>query len=74
MKPSNRLLLVGIVIEAMLAALCIFLVMQISTGEMTTSVSPEDAKSTITAVLGGIMGGLGGLLLVIYIVLKRGEA
>jgi hypothetical protein len=71
MKPSNRILLVGVVVEAMLAALGIYLVMQISSGGMSTSVSPAEAKATITTVLGSAMGGLGGLLLVVYIVLKR---
>jgi hypothetical protein len=71
MKPSTRILLAGIAIEAMLAALGMYLVLQISSGAMATSVSPAEAKAAITSVLGAVMGGLGGLLLVLFILLKR---
>lgn len=55
----------------MLAALGLYLLAQISTGAMTTTTSPAEAAKTITTVLGAAMGGLGGLMLAIYIVLKR---
>lgn len=74
MKPSNRILLVGLIIETFLAALGVYLVMQITSGALTASVSPAEAKTTITTVLGAAMGGIDGLLLVIYIVLKRRES
>jgi hypothetical protein len=71
MKPSNRILLAGIVIETMLGGLGGYLVMQISRGAMTTRVSPAEAIANTTTVLGTAMGALGGLLLVIFIVLRR---
>jgi nitrate reductase gamma subunit len=71
MKPSNRILILGIVFEVLLAALGFYLLMQIASGGMKTTVSPAEAASTITTVLGTVMGGLGGLLLAIFIVLKR---
>jgi hypothetical protein len=55
MKPSTRILLAGVAIEAMLAALGMYLVMQISSGAMATSVSPAEAKATITSVLGAVI-------------------
>lgn len=71
MKPSNRILIVGILLEAMLFALGGYLLMQISSGGMTTTTSPAEAITTITTVLGTVMGALAGLLLILYIVLKR---
>lgn len=71
MKPSNRILLLGLLFETFLAALGVFLVMQITSGALTASVSPAEATTTITTVLGAVMGGLGGILLVIFLVLRR---
>jgi hypothetical protein len=70
-KPSKRILILCGVFETMLAALGLYLLAQISTGAMTTTTSPAEAAKTITTVLGAAMGGLGGLMLAIYIVLKR---
>lgn len=71
MKPSKRILILGVVLEGMLAALGGYLLLQISNGEMTTATSPAAAATTITTVLGTVMGVLGGLLLTLYIILKR---
>lgn len=71
MKPSNRVLLLGLLFETFLAALGVYLVMQITSGALTASVSPAEATTTITTVLGGVMGASGGILLVIYIVLRQ---
>lgn len=71
MKPSNRILLIGLIIEVFLAALGVFLVMQITSGALTASVSQAEATTTITTVLGAVMGGLGGVLLVIFLVLRK---
>jgi hypothetical protein len=73
MKPSSRILIVGIIIELGLAVLAAYLLLQLKTGGLTAVTSPEDAASTITSVLGGIMGGLGGLLIVIFFVLRKRE-
>lgn len=71
MKPSKRILILCGVIETLLAALCLYLLAQISSGAMTTTTSPAEAARTITSVLGAAMGGLGGLMLVMYFILKR---
>ena len=74
MKPSQRILIVGVIIELLLAGLAGFLLMQLSSGAMRPATSLAEAKATITTVLGGVMGGLGGLLAVIYVVLRgRGK-
>lgn len=70
MKPSKRILILGIVLEAMLAVLCGYLLTLISSGGMNTSTSPAEAVTTITTVMGTVMGCLGGIMLAIYIVLK----
>lgn len=74
MKRSNRVLLVGLIVEIFLATLGAYLVMQIISGALLTPVSAAEAKTAITTVIGVAMGGFGGLLLVIYIVLKRRES
>ncbi|WP_219893708.1 hypothetical protein [Aquisediminimonas profunda] len=71
MKPSKRILILCGVFETLLAALGLYLLAQISSGAMTTTTSPAEAAKTITSVLGAAMGGLGGLMLVMYFVLKR---
>ena len=71
MKPSKRILILFGVFEIFLGSLGLYLLTQISSGAMTTTTSPAEAGKTITSVLGSAMGGLGGLMLAIYIVLKR---
>jgi hypothetical protein len=71
MKPSRRILLLGIFLELMLAGLGWYLLTQIATGGMKTVTSAAEASQTIGSVIGMVMGGLGGLLLVIYFLLKR---
>ena len=71
MKPSNRVLIVGMAIELGLAALGAYLLFQLKSGGMTSATSPEEAASMIVSLLGMVMGGLGGLLVVIFFVLRR---
>lgn len=71
MKPSNRILIVGVALELMFAGLAAFLVMQLKSGAMTAATGVAEASSTIMSVMGIAMGGLGGLIIVIYIVLKQ---
>ncbi len=71
MKPSNRILVVGIIIELCLAGLGAYLLLQLKSGGMTAATSPEDAASTITSVLGTVMGLLGGLLVATFVVLRK---
>lgn len=71
MKPSNRILIVGMAIEFGLAALGAYLLFQMKSGGMTAATSPEEAARTIVSILGMAMGGLGGLLIAIFFVLRR---
>ncbi len=70
MKPSNRVLIVGIIIELCLAGLAAYLLLQLKSGGMTAATSPEDAASTITSVLGTAMGALGGMIVAAFIILR----
>lgn len=45
--------------------------MQLGNGQFTPASSSEEVTRAITTWLGAAMGGLGGLFLVLYIVLKR---
>lgn len=77
MKPSNRILIPGILIEGGPFSLGAYLlmqllpVMQFSHGRFRPSVSIAQSTSTITTTLGTAMGAIGGLLLAIFIILKR---
>lgn len=73
MKPSIRILLVGIIIEFLLAGIGAFLLNQLATGQMRPANSLEETTSVLTTTLGGAMGVLGGLILVIFFVLRRKE-
>jgi amino acid transporter len=73
MKPSKRILLLGIVIEGLLAALGFYLLTQLASGGLKPTNSLAETASTVLSVLGGAMGGLGGLFLVLFFVLKRRE-
>lgn len=71
MKPSKRIFFTGIVIELLLAAIGYYLLTELAAGHLKPSTNMADAASTVTSVLGAVMGGLAGLLLVVYIVLRR---
>jgi cytosine/uracil/thiamine/allantoin permease len=73
MNPSKRVLIVGIVIELGLAALGAYLLFQLKTGGLHAATTPEEAASTITSTLGGVMGALAGVLIVLYFVLRKRE-
>jgi len=72
MKPSVRVMLLGIVIEAALAGTWAYLLSQITSQTMKTTVPPAEAAETISSVMGPAMGGLAGLLIVVILVLRRG--
>jgi uncharacterized membrane protein len=73
MKPSNRILIAGLAIELLLGGIGAWLLMQLSTGVLKPTNSVAETASTITTILGGIMGGLGGLLLVLWFVARKRE-
>jgi len=66
-------LIVGIFFELCLAGLWAYLILQLKTGGLHASTTPEDAISTISSTLGGVMGLLGGVLIVVYFVLRKKE-
>ena len=63
MKKSTRALLGMVVIDLLLALGALWLVLQISTGDATTTVPPAEAISTITTIAGGAIGIVTGVLL-----------
>ena len=71
MKRSSRVLLAGVVIELLLAGIAIWLVSGISDGTMSTTVSPQEATTTVTSTIGGVMGVLAGVLGVAWFVMRR---
>ncbi len=73
MAPSKRILVLGIIVELGLAALAWFLISQLQSGAMQPSGTVEEASATILQVLGTVMGALGGVLIVVYFVLRRKE-
>lgn len=73
MAPSKRILILGVIIELALAALGWFLISQLQSGSMQPSGTVEEASATILETIGQVMGGLGGVLLVVYFVLRRKE-
>jgi cytosine/uracil/thiamine/allantoin permease len=73
MNPSKRVLIVGIFFELCLAAFWAYLLLQLKTGGMHAATTPEEAAGTIGSTLGGVMGALGGVLIVVYFVLRKKE-
>jgi hypothetical protein len=73
MKPSIRLLVAGIVIECLLAGIGAFLLNQLTTGQMHPTHSVPETASVITTTLGMAMGGIGGVVLVMFFVMRRRE-
>jgi hypothetical protein len=74
MKRPTRILIAGIVVEALLAGIGIWLLTQIANGSLTPTTSVAETRATIFTVLGGAMGALGGVLIVAWIVAKRRES
>jgi hypothetical protein len=70
MKKSKRIVILLVVVEALLAAIMIFLTLQVRLGALQSS-SPDETIGRIGSSIGGIMGALGGFLLVFAWVLRR---
>jgi hypothetical protein len=73
MKPSKRILIAGLAIELLLGGIGAWLLLQLSSGNLKPTHSVAETTSTITTTLGGIMGGLGGPLLVLWLVARKRE-
>ena len=71
MRKSKRILMLFFVVEALLAAIMIFLTLQVRSGAWQTTIRPEETIGRIGGALGGVMGALGGFLLVFAWVLRR---
>lgn len=71
MKKSKRILILFAVVEALLAGIMIFLVLQVTSGSVQPTVSAEETIGRIGASLGAVMGGLGAFLLIWAILLRR---
>ena len=71
MKKSKRILILAIVVEALLAAIMVFLVLHVKSGAIGTVDSPEEIIGRIGGAIGGVMGALGCFLLVFAWVLRR---
>lgn len=65
MKKSKRILILAIVVEALLAAIMVFLVLQVKSGAIGTVVSPEETIGRIGTAIGAAMGTL-GVFVVLY--------
>jgi len=71
MKRSTRLGIVLVVIEAGLAALWMWLLSGLRSGDLKPSGTAAEAAATVSSTIGGVMGALGGVLLVAIVVLRR---
>jgi hypothetical protein len=56
MKRPTRILIAGIVVEALLAGIGIWLLTQIANGSLTPTTSVAETRATIFTVLGGNRG------------------
>ena len=66
MKKSTRALLGMVVLDLLLAFGAFWLVMQVKSGAVTTTVPPAEAISTITSTIGAAIGVVTGVLLVAW--------
>jgi hypothetical protein len=73
MKRSTRILLAGLVIELFLFGIGAFLINQLKTGAMRPATSMEEAITGITSTLGTVIGGLAGIILVLYFFARSKE-
>lgn len=67
MKPSTRILLVGLVIQAVLGGIAWYLLDAMAKGDLTPSGSVEEATTTILTVMGGAMGVLAAITVVLFL-------
>jgi len=63
MKKSTRALLGMVLIDLLLGVGTLWLVLQVTSGDATTTVPPAEAIRTITTIGGGAIGIVTGLLL-----------
>ena len=71
MKKSKRIVILFVVVEVLLAAIMVFLTLQVRSGAWQTTISPEETIGRIGSSIGGVMGALGAFLLIFAWVLRR---
>jgi hypothetical protein len=71
MKKSKRILILAIVVEALLAAIMVFLVLQVKSGAIGTVVSAEETIGRIGTAIGAAMGALGVFFALFALHLRR---
>jgi hypothetical protein len=71
MRKSTRALVGMVVLDLLLAAGAGWLVLQVSSGNWTTTVPPGEAITTITSLFGGAIGIITVLLAVAFVVHRR---
>ncbi len=71
MKKSKRIVILFVIVEVLLAAIMIFLTLQVRSGAWQTTISAEETIGRIGSSIGGVMGALGAFLLVFAWVLRR---
>ena len=70
MKPSTRLLLALVVIEAGLAGLWAWLMWNLRFGQLRPSGEMADTIATTSSVIGAAMGGLAVAVLISFAILR----
>lgn len=70
MKPSTRVLILFVIVEAGLAGLWWYLLQALRTGELRPAKSLAETVGTVSTMLGGAMGAIAGVMLVVIIVLR----
>jgi hypothetical protein len=71
MKKSKRIFILAIVVEALLATIMVFLVLQVKSGAIGTVDSPEETIGRIGTALGAAMGALGVFFMLFALHLRK---
>jgi hypothetical protein len=74
MKKSKRILMLGVFIEAFLASVAVFLIVQTKSGALGVVVSQEETIGRIGSAIGAAIGALGVFFILFWLHLrKQGE-
>lgn len=71
MKRSTRILILLVVFEICLAALWLWLMAGLRSGDLHAAGDPAETVAVVSQTLGAAMGVLGGVMLTIWFVLRR---
>lgn len=70
MKPSTRVFILFVIVEAGLAGLWWYWLQALRTGELRPAKSLAETVGTVSTILGGAMGAIAGVMLLAIIVLR----